>query len=95
MRISGDVPKIIGIYDKVKNHGQAGGVGAVTPKADVVSISSTAKDYQTAMKSLKDVPDVRSGKVDEIASRYQSGNYNVSGADIADSILKAAFDRRV
>ncbi|NTV89041.1 MAG: flagellar biosynthesis anti-sigma factor FlgM [Clostridiales bacterium] len=92
MRIPGDIPKITGTYDKIKSSGRVGSTSAVSPKMDVVSISSTAKDYQTVQKALKDVPDIRQSRVNELSGSYESGSYNVDGSDIADSILKNTFD---
>jgi len=41
----------------------------VTGKKDVVSISNQAKDFQTAMKALKEIPDIRKDKVEELARK--------------------------
>jgi len=44
----------------------------VTGKKDVVSISNQAKDFQTAMKALKEIPDIRKDKVEELARKIES-----------------------
>jgi negative regulator of flagellin synthesis FlgM len=46
------------------------------------------------MRALKDVPDVRQDRVDELLKRFESGSYNVSGRDIADRIIRSVFDRK-
>ena len=56
-------------------------------KKDIVALSSQAKDYQVAARALKEVPDVRQDKVNEIQSKIESGNYNVSAKDIAAKLL--------
>ena len=56
-------------------------------KKDIVALSSQAKDYQVAAKALKDVPDVRMDKINEVKSKIESGNYNVSSKDIAAKLL--------
>jgi len=66
----------------------------VTGKKDVVSISNQAKDFQTAMKALKEIPDIRKDKVEELARKIESGTYKVSEEDIADKILKSILDRK-
>jgi len=60
----------------------------------VVSISNQAKDFQTAMKALKEIPDIRKDKVEELARKIESGTYKVSEEDIADKILKSILDRK-
>jgi len=41
-----------------------------------------------AEAALKDVPDTRDQIVDELKERIMKGEYNVSGADIADMMLR-------
>ncbi|MFV0439886.1 MAG: flagellar biosynthesis anti-sigma factor FlgM [Lachnospirales bacterium] len=56
-------------------------------KTDGFSISSTAQDFQTALKVAKNTPDIRQEKVDELKGQIQSGNYSVDTSGIADKIL--------
>ena len=56
-------------------------------KKDIVALSEQAKEYQVAARALKAVPDVRQDKVNEIQSKIESGNYNVSSKDIAAKLL--------
>lgn len=94
MRIPGDIPKITGVYDKQKNLGKVDRAYSVTSRKDVVSISGQAKDYQTVIKALREVPDIRQDKVNELAEKYQAGSYGVDGRDVADRILKSTFDSK-
>jgi len=70
MKVSGNYenlgggPKVSGIYDSGKNVNKAEKTDGVTGKKDVVSISNQAKDFQTAMKALKEIPDIRKDKVE-------------------------------
>lgn len=95
MKIWGEIPKVLGIYDKQKNVGKVDRAFGTTPKKDVLSISNQAKDYQTVVKALKDVPDIRTDIVNDLAEKYQAGNYDVSGRDIADKVVKSLLDKKV
>lgn len=94
MKIPGDIPKITGIYNKQKNVRGPEKAGTDYSKKDVVSISDKARDYQTVMRTLKNVSDIRQEKVDELSLKYRSGNYDVSGKDIADKIIESIFDKK-
>jgi anti-sigma28 factor (negative regulator of flagellin synthesis) len=43
---------------------------------------------------LKDVPDIRQGRVDDILGSMNAGSYNVSGRDVADKVINSVFDRK-
>jgi negative regulator of flagellin synthesis FlgM len=94
MRIPGDISKITGVYGSHRNARRIGETGAVTPKKDVLSISGEAKDIQTVSRALKDVPDLRRDRVDEVLKKYGSGGYNVSGRDVAEKIVNSVFDKK-
>lgn len=94
MRIPGDISKITGMYDQHKSVGRVGRTGAVTAKKDVLSISSQAKDFQTAYKALKDIPDIRQAKVNELSEKYDSGSYDIDGNDVIDKVIKNTYDRK-
>lgn len=95
MKIWGEIPKILGVYNKQKNVNKVDKASPVSSKKDIVSISNNAKDSQNIMKALKDVPDIRMEKVREISERYETGKYNINGKDVADNILKSVLDKRV
>ena len=94
MRISGEIPKITGVYEKQKSIGRVDSSSAVSSKKDIVSISTQAKDFSTVQRALRDVPDVRQDRISELTSSYETGQYNVSGSDIADNIVKSVFDKK-
>lgn len=56
-------------------------------KKDEVALSETAKDFQTILSKLKDVPEVREDKVEAIKKQIQAGTYNVKAEDVADKML--------
>lgn len=95
MRIWGERPRVEGIQGSNKNVGRVNSVPHIENKKDEVSISDRAKDYQIVMKALKNIPDIRNDKVDEIVKRYDSSTYNVNGNIVADKIIKSVIDKRV
>lgn len=95
VKIWGDIPRIFGIYERQKNVKKIDKTSPLALKKDVVSISNNAKDYQLIVKALKETPDIRQDRVNELKQKYDSGNYDVSGRDIAEKIIKSAFDKKV
>jgi negative regulator of flagellin synthesis FlgM len=94
MRIPGDIPKITGIYDKYKNLNRIDNSNAVASKKDVVSISAQAKDFQAIFRALKEIPDIRRGKVNELLEKYEAGNYDIDGNDVAEKVINSVFDKK-
>lgn len=87
MKITGNVGNVTGVYTNEKRISRVENVNKVSPAKDDVKISSVGKDYAIAMNALKDVPDIRMDRVNELSARIEKGEYNVSGADIASKIL--------
>jgi len=87
MRITGNVGNVTGVYTNDKRISRLENVNKISPAKDDVKISSVGKDFTIAMNALKDVPDIRMDKVNEISAKIASGEYNVSGNDIAAKIL--------
>ncbi len=59
---------------------------------DVLNISSVAKEYQLAQKTVSKVSDVRQDKVEEIMKQIESGTYNVNAEEIASKMVDSFFD---
>lgn len=95
MKIRRDIPGVAGVYGKNKSVNKIAEATGVKSKKDVVSISGKAKDYQLAMKHLKDIPDIRKDKVEEITKKLYTGNYDVKGNEVADKIIKSVFDTKI
>lgn len=88
MRITGspNIQNVLKTYGKnVKKNEEVEKPGF---KSDKVEISSEARDYQVAMQALKDVPEVRSEKVNAIKEQISSGQYKPNAEQIAEQILK-------
>jgi negative regulator of flagellin synthesis FlgM len=66
----------------------------IANRKDEVSISPEARELQIAMKALRDVDDIRKDRVEELEKRYQSGTYNVSGAEIVDAVIKSSEENK-
>lgn len=65
-------------------------------KKDSVELSGRAKDFQVAMEALKNVPDVRQDKVDEIKKQISSGTYVVDSGKIVEKIFESiTIDKKV
>lgn len=95
MKIWGEVPKVSGVYGNYKSVNKVEKSTGVVSKKDTFSVSNMAKDYQTVMKAIKDLPNIRQDKVKELADRYEAGNYNTSGRDIADQVITSMFNNRL
>lgn len=95
MRISNEQAQQILAAQKLKGAkgvGAAGDVGAVSGAASV-SVSSAGQEIGKALQALSGIPDVRADRVAELKSQIESGNYHVSGRDVADSLLRRAADK--
>ncbi len=94
MKIWGEIPKVLGVYSKQKSVNKAEEMAGLSGKKDAVSISNEAKDFQTVMKAIKDVPDMRTERISELTEKIETGNYNVDGKEIADKILRSIIDKK-
>jgi len=94
MKIWGELLKINGVYSSSKVN-RAEPVSSVKAKRDEISISNIGKDYQIALKAVKDIPDIRYEKVNDIKEKYAAGVYNVNGQEIADKIVDSFFDTKI
>lgn len=95
MRISGNVQGVAGIYTNDKKISKVENVNKLNLGRDDIKISSKAKDYSVAMNALKNIPDIRQDRVDEVAKKLANNEYNVSGDDIAEKILNDSFDASI
>ena len=59
-------------------------------KAADASLSLASQDISKALGVIDKTPDVRTDKVAALKAQLESGNYQVSGSDVADAI----FSRR-
>jgi hypothetical protein len=89
-----DVTKVYGIYDKQPVGGKSLYRAPAVPKQDKLSLSGDARDFQAVMRGLKDAPDVRAGKVADIAGKYASGGHQAEPAAIAEALAKSGLFAR-
>lgn len=92
MKIWGELPKVLGIYDKHSNVGKPEKAAGAVRGKDMLSISEGGKDYQAALKALKDIPDIRTDKVEDLGRRYEAGSYDISGKEVADKIIDSIVE---
>jgi flagellar biosynthesis anti-sigma factor FlgM len=57
-------------------------------ESDKVNISSVALETGKLVEQIKELPDVRLNRVDELKQQISSGNFKPTGNEIADAILK-------
>ena len=87
MRIDG-LPQVTGIYTNDKKVSRVENLNNVEGIKDNVKISEVGKDYAIAQKALKDIPDVRQDRIEEVKAKMEKGEMeNVKGEDIATKIL--------
>jgi negative regulator of flagellin synthesis FlgM len=74
--------------EKKRAEGTAG-ISSSSPKiTDSVHISQTSADMAMAKEIIKDQPEVRVEKVDEVKREINSGSYKVDGKKVAEKIIK-------
>lgn len=61
-------------------------VGSAQQKDQVV-LSSQAQEFAQTLQKIKNMPEVREDKVQEISERIHSGNYNISAQDVAEKMV--------
>jgi negative regulator of flagellin synthesis FlgM len=54
---------------------------------DKVELSGKSAEFSKLVDQLKQLPDVRQDRVNELKQKISSGNYEPSAEDIADAIL--------
>ena len=95
MKIWGGISKVPGVYGKQKQVNKAERSAEISSRKDGVTISDQAKDFRTVMKTLKDIPDIRTSIVNDLSSKYEAGKYDVSGNEIAEKLLKSVVDKKI
>lgn len=86
--------KIMGVYNstmknKVRNN-------KTSVKKDELKFSEKAKDFQIAMEKLKEIPDIRTDKVERLKKQVKAGTYNIEGRKIAEKIFESIeFDKKI
>lgn len=92
MRING-IKNINNAY-KVNATDRISKASKIKKEKDSLAISDVAKELQIAKKAIKNTPDIRYDKVNDIKKRIQSGTYNVTAKEVADKMIDRYFDKR-
>jgi negative regulator of flagellin synthesis FlgM len=87
MRIWGDNPKVFGIYSQQNPVGKTTAKDMVASRKDEYKISGQAKDFQTVIKALHNIPDIRQNIVQKISAKMEKGEYNVPANNISEKII--------
>lgn len=80
------IQKAMNVYNK-SNNKSVEKVETTKQSKDKIEISEKAKEYQVAINAFKQLPNIREDKVKELHEKIKSGNYEVSGKEIADKII--------
>lgn len=57
-------------------------------KKDEVQISSKGREFQLAMKAIKESSEVRSNKIDTIKNEVETNTYKVDSKKLAETMIK-------
>lgn len=71
-------------------NGKTTAVNGHTPAA-AVEVSARTQEIQRVKKLVNETPDVREDQVAALTARIEQGTYRVTGAEIADLIVRRAF----
>jgi negative regulator of flagellin synthesis FlgM len=95
VRISNEQTQQILAAQGVKAPKPAKGAEAARPVSgsDAVSVSTQGQDISKAIAAYGNIQDVRADRVAELRAQITGGSYNVSGQNIAESMLKRAHDQ--
>lgn len=67
-------------------------------KKDQVQISKEAMDFQTVLKSVKqlnNLPDIREDIISPIKEKLDNGSYSVDSKSLAEKILSGGFNKKI
>jgi negative regulator of flagellin synthesis FlgM len=97
VRISNEQAQQILAAQKLKGAKGVSGAAEVgkASEATAVSMSAAGAEIGKALGALNAVPDIRADRVAELKAKIESGEYNVSGRDVAESLLRRAADKLI
>jgi negative regulator of flagellin synthesis FlgM len=61
---------------------------STSPEAVSIEISAKAQDIQKVKQAVEQVPDVRMDRVLQLKALVESGQYHVSGEEVADLMIR-------
>ena len=89
-KINDSTAQMIQQYQKsepVRNEGDKPAGSGTAIATEKVELSTKAQEYQRIRQILDQVPDVREGKVQELKTRIESGNYQIDAGKLATKML--------
>ena len=92
MKIDG-ISKVYGLYESKAINNRQFTPTKASAGFDRLSLSSDAKDFQAVMKGLKESPDIREDRVQEVAKKYESANYFPDYREVAEGMLNSGIFR--
>ncbi len=95
MKIWGNIPKVSGVYGNTSKIDRLSRASEVASKKDELTISGTAQDFSVAMKAVRQVPDVRLDKVNDVLQKMERREYSVTSRDVAAKIVEAMKTEKV
>lgn len=60
---------------------------AVETQTDKVDVSASSRSFETALQAVKDAPEVRMDRVQELQEQINNGSYKVDARAVAEKIL--------
>lgn len=84
--------QIAQLYQTTQTKTTAGKALKSETLTDALQLSQTGKDMQVAKQAVKDAPDVREDKINQIKAQLASGTYSVTGKELADKLVNSYFD---
>ena len=67
---------------------RTGDSSSTSPEAVSIEISAKAQDIQKVKQAIEQVPDVRMDRVLQLKALVESGQYHVSGEEVADLMIR-------
>lgn len=61
---------------------------------DSLELSQAGKDLKTAKDAVREAPDIREERVQEIKRRMANGTYQVSAKEVAEKMVDGIFNQR-
>ena len=93
------IPSVLQVYktNKVDNKKPIIETVSTSNKKDQVQISKEAMDFQTILKSVKqlnNLPDIREDVIGPIKEKLDSGTYSVDSKSVADKMMSSSFSKK-
>ena len=94
MKVDG-ISKVYGVYESVAVNNRHLLKTKAESKADKLSISSDGRDFQAVMRGLKEAPDIREDRVQELTKKFEDINYCPDYKGAADRMLNSGVFRGI